>query len=258
MKWLVHLYPARWRERYEAEFLAFLDEEGHLSIAHRFDVLRGLLDAHSTAWREHLRKTMGVRRGVARQLAGVGTLFTTTENGGILMRRQPLAVLFLLAGLAVGLMAPYARQLVAARASAPPPGYTGLIYQNADLSPVHNEGLTTIDLVNTGRPIPRLVLVLPSKSDAEFEVQRDHKVILVHRFMHLGHGMVGDSLCPLAPGQTATLYLWWKHTKTAHRLDQPLYALYGRVTHLVNIGGSGRRIWGDPQAAVRDIRSVQT
>lgn len=164
------------------------------------------------------------------------------------MRRQPFAVLLLLVGLVLGLILPYARQAVMEAFSSPPPGYTALIYQNADLAPMEHEGMTSVDIVNTGRAMPRLVLALTAKSAVTFEVQRDHKVILVHRFLHLGHGMVGYSLCPLSRGQTATLYMWWP--RTGHHLDQLAYVLYGRVPRL-----SGKY---DPQAAIHDIRSVRS
>lgn len=258
MKRLVRFYPARWRRRYEDEFLAYLEDEGPLSAGQRLDLLRGLVEAHLLALREPWRNASAPRGDTVRSLAGagMGVLFTTSGKGGILMRRQPLAVLFLLTGLLLGLIVPYARQTVTAAFSSPPPGYTALIYQNADLAPMGHEGMTSIDIVNTGRPMPRLVLALPAKSGVQFEARRDHKVILVHRFLHLGHGMVGYSLCPLAPGHTATLYLWWPRTPVAQHLDQPPdYAFYGRIPRLVNVGRTLRPIWGDPQAAIFDIRS---
>lgn len=257
MSWLVRLYPARWRRRYEAEFLAYLEDEGALSPRQQLDLLRGLLDAHLAALRERWDDP---RRGTVRQLAGagMGVLFTTSGNGGIIMRRQPLAVLFLLVGLALGLIVPYARQLATAQVSAPPPGYTGLIYQNLDIAPLEDrEGLTTVDLVNTGRAIPRLVLVVPAKANVAIEPQRDHKVILVHRFLHLGHGLVGYSLCPLATGQTATVYLSWPRPRTGHNLGAPDYVLYGGIPRLVNVGGARHPIWRDPRAVVQDIRSLR-
>jgi hypothetical protein len=43
--WLLHLYPAAWRERYGDEFAALLDD-CRLSPLNLLDVLRGALDAH--------------------------------------------------------------------------------------------------------------------------------------------------------------------------------------------------------------------
>src|SRR5215211_4813346 len=42
--WLVRLYPRAWRERYEEEFVAML-EEGPVSIRDLFDVALGVVDA---------------------------------------------------------------------------------------------------------------------------------------------------------------------------------------------------------------------
>jgi hypothetical protein len=44
MKWLLWLYPTRWRRRYADEFLALLEERG-FSVTILFDVLGGALDA---------------------------------------------------------------------------------------------------------------------------------------------------------------------------------------------------------------------
>ncbi len=45
MRWLLRLYPAAWRERYEEEFCALLDEcPSNLSVI--VDLLLGALDAH--------------------------------------------------------------------------------------------------------------------------------------------------------------------------------------------------------------------
>jgi hypothetical protein len=44
MRWLVRLYPPGWRERYEKEFVAML-EEGPITPAIAFDVCRGAADA---------------------------------------------------------------------------------------------------------------------------------------------------------------------------------------------------------------------
>src|SRR5437899_2438672 len=45
MSRLVRFYPPAWRARYEAEFLALL-EDRPARLAERFDVIRGALDAH--------------------------------------------------------------------------------------------------------------------------------------------------------------------------------------------------------------------
>jgi hypothetical protein len=44
MRWLLWLYPRRWRRRYGDEFLALVEERG-FSAALVLDVLRGALDA---------------------------------------------------------------------------------------------------------------------------------------------------------------------------------------------------------------------
>ncbi len=45
MSRLVRLYPRRWRDRYEAEVLDLL-EQRTISVADRFDLVRGAIDAH--------------------------------------------------------------------------------------------------------------------------------------------------------------------------------------------------------------------
>jgi hypothetical protein len=51
-RWLIALYPARWRDRYGDEFAALLDEE---PVTPRLviDVIRGALDAHATPTPHH-------------------------------------------------------------------------------------------------------------------------------------------------------------------------------------------------------------
>jgi hypothetical protein len=44
-RWLVRLYPRAWRERYEEEFVAML-EQRPMSLADALDVVLGALDAH--------------------------------------------------------------------------------------------------------------------------------------------------------------------------------------------------------------------
>jgi hypothetical protein len=75
-RWLVALYPARWRSRYGEEFEALLDEEP-VSPSLVIDVIRGALAAHATAPPD---------------------LATTPPNGAIPMRtRVPPALVSLLA-----------------------------------------------------------------------------------------------------------------------------------------------------------------
>lgn len=50
-RWLVRLYPRAWRRRYGAEFQALLEQQA-LSPEGVVDVLRGALDAHTTAWQQ--------------------------------------------------------------------------------------------------------------------------------------------------------------------------------------------------------------
>ncbi|TNJ67380.1 hypothetical protein FE784_05335 [Paenibacillus hemerocallicola] len=45
-KWLLRLYPASWRSRYEEEFLAMLGEYRSLRLSDVFDVMLGAVDAH--------------------------------------------------------------------------------------------------------------------------------------------------------------------------------------------------------------------
>jgi hypothetical protein len=45
MKWLLQLYPARWRERYGEEFGAVLASQ-RASVGMVLDVLGGAIDAH--------------------------------------------------------------------------------------------------------------------------------------------------------------------------------------------------------------------
>jgi hypothetical protein len=44
MRWLLHLYPRRWRRRYADEFLALLENQPH-SLRVGLDILLGVLDA---------------------------------------------------------------------------------------------------------------------------------------------------------------------------------------------------------------------
>jgi hypothetical protein len=44
-RWLTRLYPRAWRQRYEAEFVALLEQQP-LTLGIILDVVRGALDAH--------------------------------------------------------------------------------------------------------------------------------------------------------------------------------------------------------------------
>ncbi|MFD0769263.1 hypothetical protein ACFQZ1_10290 [Bacillus sp. CGMCC 1.60114] len=44
MKWLIYLYPKKWRNRYEEEFLLIL-EESHLSLKDILDIMINAIDA---------------------------------------------------------------------------------------------------------------------------------------------------------------------------------------------------------------------
>lgn len=45
-KWLLRLYPASWRRRYEEEFLAMLGEYRSLRFTDVLDIILGAVDAH--------------------------------------------------------------------------------------------------------------------------------------------------------------------------------------------------------------------
>jgi hypothetical protein len=247
MRWIVRLYPARWRERYEREFLAFLEDEGPLSPLQRLDLLGSLLDAHLRSMRARMRGREAPAQGTVRALAGAGisVLFTTSENGGLVMRRALMALLYIVLGLAAGLAVPYARQSIAAALSSAPPGYTAAIYQDV-LPSSRYAGMTSSDIVNTGRDMPRLVVVPPRNSvvsATSFEAQRDHKPVLLH-FIRLGHGVTGYSLGPLKHGQTATVRMWWRASGGTIAAD---LEFFGQVPHLAHGLDEG--------AYVREVRS---
>jgi hypothetical protein len=81
--WLVRLYPAGWRERYEDEFVAML-EDAHPSLTEYADILLGALDA-----RLFLRDTTG------------GTLTMLTRYRAANVAVFCSWILFVLAGLAL-------------------------------------------------------------------------------------------------------------------------------------------------------------
>jgi hypothetical protein len=66
---LLRLYPRAWRERYEAEMLALL-EEHDVTLATRLDLLRGAFDA----WHEQRRSVMAPLPTVARRAAFLGLI----------------------------------------------------------------------------------------------------------------------------------------------------------------------------------------
>lgn len=68
MKWLIHLYPRSWRDRYGDEFAALL-EDCPTRPQTFLDVVRGCLDAHWTAGR--LRKDLRMLRYALLALAAV-------------------------------------------------------------------------------------------------------------------------------------------------------------------------------------------
>jgi hypothetical protein len=233
MKWLIRLYPASWRRRYEEEFRAFLDQEGSLSLRQRFDFLRGIVDARRAEWTAPRDREKAAPAGMIRQVAGSGILFTASSHGGAVMRRQPLAILCLLLGATLGLLAPYARQTVAATFSNTPPGYWATLYQDVLPFTGPKAGLTSIDIVNTGRDMPRLVAVVPPNrtvTPTGFEGQRDHKAIVL-RYLHLGHGTIAYSLGPLTHGHTATLRMWWRVRAWSAQLQGEEPVFYGEIPH---------------------------
>lgn len=75
-KWLVRLYPRAWRRRYEAEFLALLEQQA-LTARDILDIVRGSLDAHWTGSFRNLKEQtmitftfrMQIRRRTARLVA---------------------------------------------------------------------------------------------------------------------------------------------------------------------------------------------
>jgi hypothetical protein len=241
MKWLLRLYPKTWRRRYEAEFLALLEEESPkeespISLSERLDVVRGGLDA-----RIHLRKApdagdRGPRHWIRGRaaIAGTGSMFSNAFGGeGVIMRRKPLALVFLVLGVGVGLLVPYARQVVAAPFSSAESRYTGNVYRDM-IGPgaARGIGLETTDVVNTGRDMPHFVAVVTAHgtiAPIAFEGQRDHRAVVLH-WLHLGHGSVAYDLGPLAHGQMATFRMWY--AASGHDVTDAQPAFYGQIPHL--------------------------
>ncbi len=67
MRWLLRLYPAAWRARYEDEILGFL-EDGSITVATVVDLICGVIDAH----RHYDRAKRG--RGMSKRLAALAFL----------------------------------------------------------------------------------------------------------------------------------------------------------------------------------------
>lgn len=73
---LVKLYPAAWRQRYAAEYLALLEEAAPLAWRDGLDIVRGVADAHlHPEWLEPGRWPMNRRRVF--RIAGVGAILST-------------------------------------------------------------------------------------------------------------------------------------------------------------------------------------
>jgi hypothetical protein len=82
-RWLVRLYPRAWRQRYEAEFTALLEQQT-LTVADVIDVLRGALDAHGVAQIDWMKE--GVMRTNVAQLR----IILLLAIGGVLVLRSVL------------------------------------------------------------------------------------------------------------------------------------------------------------------------
>ena len=63
MRWLLCLYPRTWRRRYEAEFMALLEERG-LILTDVLDIILGALDAHLQHWRSTFWTMREARPGI--------------------------------------------------------------------------------------------------------------------------------------------------------------------------------------------------
>lgn len=74
MKWLVRCYPPTWRRRYEAEFVALLEDCG-LNPSMTFDVVRGALsmhlESHLFAWGRDAWQSWLIVAGLGAALATV-------------------------------------------------------------------------------------------------------------------------------------------------------------------------------------------
>ena len=96
---LLRLYPARWRERYEAEMLAVL-EQAHLSRRGRYDLARGAIDAHLHT-PSRLPAVAALVTGGVWTYAGTGVVAQPAPPDwpGYLLETLPLAIVAVAAGL---------------------------------------------------------------------------------------------------------------------------------------------------------------
>jgi len=95
---LLRLYPAAWRERYEPEMLAML-EQLHLGARGRFDLARGAVDAHLHA-PTRLPAFAALIAGGLWTVAGAGIVAQPTPPDwpGYLFEALPLAIVAVAAG----------------------------------------------------------------------------------------------------------------------------------------------------------------
>jgi hypothetical protein len=124
MTFLLRLYPAAWRERYEDEFVALLDER-QLSPFDVFDITLGALDARLRP--QSLAIDLAPRRnppmnprisglaaivggGIALLMIGIGLLFPDGDNGEAAVLLFTIVAIALLVAL-IGLSAAQGRRL---------------------------------------------------------------------------------------------------------------------------------------------------
>ena len=96
---LLRLYPAGWRERYEAEMLAVL-ELAHLGPRGRYDLARGAVDAHLHS-PSRLPAVAALVTGGVWTAAGTGVVIQPAPPDwpGYLLETLPLAIVAVSAGL---------------------------------------------------------------------------------------------------------------------------------------------------------------
>jgi hypothetical protein len=95
---LLRLYPAAWRDRYEPEMLAML-EQLHLGMRGRFDLARGAIDAQLHA-PTRLPAVAALIAGGLWTVAGAGIVAQPTPPDwpGYLLEAVPLAIIAVAAG----------------------------------------------------------------------------------------------------------------------------------------------------------------
>jgi hypothetical protein len=95
---LLRLYPAAWRERYEPEMLAML-EQLHLGPRGRFDLARGAIDAHLHA-PTRVPAAAALVAGGMWTVAGTGIVSQPTPPDwpGYLVEALPLAIVAVVSG----------------------------------------------------------------------------------------------------------------------------------------------------------------